>query len=230
MATKTLFLDAGGVLVFPNWERVADALARHGVLADPGAMAAAEPLARRELDTAADVRATTDRSRGEAYWRFIFAKAGVPMGPGTEEARAQLEDYHARHNLWESMPADVIPALGRVRGSGVGIAVVSNSNGTVRKKLDRLGLAPYFDLVVDSAEEGVEKPNPRIFEIALERMGAERTTTLHVGDLFHVDVVGARAAGIDAALLDPLGLYPGADCRRFSSLSSLAAFLAGDAS
>jgi putative hydrolase of the HAD superfamily len=75
--------------------------------------------------------------------------------------------------------------------------------------------------MLDSHEEGVEKPDPRLFEIALERSGAQRGETLHVGDLYHVDVQGARGAGLDAVLLDPADLYAGFDCRRIRSLGEL---------
>jgi FMN phosphatase YigB (HAD superfamily) len=81
--------------------------------------------------------------------------------------------------------------------------------------------------MLDSHEEGVEKPDPRLFEIALERSGARRGETLHVGDLYHVDVQGARSAGLDAVLLDPAGLYADFDCRRIRSLGELPAIVGG---
>jgi len=225
MPLDTLFLDAGGVLVFPNWERVAETLGRHGVPADAGALAAAEPRVRRELDTADRVRATSDGSRGAAYFDRILALAGVPRSPAAAAAITELKTYHAGHNLWEHVPEDVVPALRRFRDLGLRVAVVSNSNGTVRAKLARLGLLGFFEAVVDSTEERVEKPDPRIFAVALAQMEARPETTLHVGDLYHVDVVGARAAGLRAALLDPLDLYPDADCLRVASLTALAEWI-----
>jgi putative hydrolase of the HAD superfamily len=67
----------------------------------------------------------------------------------------------------------------------------------------------------------VEKPDPRIFTIALDRSGSEPSTTIHVGDLYQIDVVGARAAGIRGILLDEGGLYEGVDCPRVGSLGEL---------
>ena len=104
---------------------------------------------------------------------------------------------------------------------GLRLTVVSNANGTLRAHLERLQLARWFDCVLDSCELGVEKPDPRLFEIALERSGARPESTIHVGDLYHVDVVGARAAGLRAVLLDETGLYADADCRRLQSLAEL---------
>ena len=75
--------------------------------------------------------------------------------------------------------------------------------------------------MLDSFVEKVEKPDPRFFEIALERSGARRESTIHVGDLYEVDVRGARAAGIEPVLLDSANLYPNADCQRIQSLQEL---------
>jgi putative hydrolase of the HAD superfamily len=105
------------------------------------------------------------------------------------------------------------------------MAVVSNANGTVEALLGRLELSPFFDAVLDSAVEGVEKPDPRLFLLALERLGALPGEAVHVGDLYSVDVLGARAAGIRPILLDEADLYPDADCPRVRSLADLAGHL-----
>jgi HAD superfamily hydrolase (TIGR01509 family) len=121
------------------------------------------------------------------------------------------------------VPEEVPAALERLRGGGRRrLAVLSNANGTVRVLFERLGLLRHFDHILDSAVEGVEKPDPRFFRNALERAGADPATTLHVGDLYFVDVRGARAAGLEAWLLDVADLYPEADCPRVRSLTDLA--------
>ena len=92
----------------------------------------------------------------------------------------------------------------------------------------RLRLTAALDAIFDSHDEGVEKPDPRLFRLALERTGAEARTTVHVGDFYHVDVVGARAAGITPVLLDAADLYPDCDCMRVRSLTGLVeAFASG---
>jgi putative hydrolase of the HAD superfamily len=222
MPVETLFLDAGGVLVFPNWSRVSDVLARHRVLVEAATLAAAEPYAKRQLDTGSTIVGTNDRERGWLYFNLVLTAAGLPRSDATDAALAELHAYHAKLNLWESVPDDVEPALGRLRELGLRLVVISNANGTLRAHLDRVGLATRVDVVLDSHDEGVEKPDPRLFQIALDRTGARAETTLHVGDLYHVDVVGARNAGLRAALLDPIGLYDGYDCPRVRSLDALA--------
>jgi FMN phosphatase YigB (HAD superfamily) len=87
--------------------------------------------------------------------------------------------------------------------------------------MERLGLTARVDVILDSEDEGVEKPDPRFFEIALARSGACKETTIHVGDLYYVDVIGARSAGLRGVLLDEADLRPDADCPRLQSLAAL---------
>lgn len=218
---KTLFLDAGGVLVHPNWARVGETLQRHGVTVAADALARADRLAKREIDTPEPPRVARDAERGWLYFNLLLVKAGLSRSAATDAAVVELGAYHREHNLWEHVPAEVVPCLERLRASGLKLVVVSNANGTVAQMFDRLGLARFFDHIFDSEVEGVEKPDPRFFRIALEGSGSRPETTLHVGDLYHVDVVGARSAGIRAALLDPAGLYEGASCPRYASLTDL---------
>jgi HAD superfamily hydrolase (TIGR01509 family) len=221
MAIRTLFLDAGGVLVHPNWPKVADGLARHGVVAPAALLAAAEPHAKRELDGPAGRHAHDDDSRGWVYFNLVLKHAEIPRSERTDAALAELRAYHAQHNLWETVPAEVAPALRSLRAHGLRLVVVSNSNGTLKVKMERLGLAPLVDVLFDSFEEKVEKPDPRFFQIALEQSAADPATTVHVGDLYSIDVVGARAAGLRAVLFDAAGLYPDADCPRVATLTEL---------
>lgn len=221
MGIDTLFLDAGGVIVFPNWRRVSAVLAEHGLQATAEALAAGEPYIRKQIDEPKLIGSAPDEKRGRQYFDLVFEAAGVPASPARDAALDELRAYHARQNLWEVVPDDVVPALERARGMGLRIAVVSNANGTLCAKFERLGLAASVDCVIDSAEVGIEKPDPRIFERALERLGANADSTIHVGDIYHVDVVGARAAGIRAILFDPLNLYTEYPCERVKSLDDL---------
>ena len=222
----TVFLDAGGVLCHPSWTRVADALVRHGAPVTAAALAVAEQRATHELDQAAVIGATDDRSRGWLYFNLVLQHAGVAQNAGTDAALAELREYHKTENLWEHVEPDVEPALAALRARSLRLVVVSNANGRLRHLLDRLQLTRWFDYVLDSHEWGVEKPDPRLFHLALEQAEADPAHTVHVGDLYHVDVVGARRAGLsDALLFDMAGLYDGVDCPRVRSFGALVAWL-----
>lgn len=202
-----LCLDAGGVLLFPNWHRVSEVLARHGIVVEADRLAAADLRAKRAMDQHSIVGSTNNAGHGWRYFNEILNAAGIPLSPAAAAGLAELRTSHAAQNLWEVTPADVPLALRRLRDLGLRLAVVSNSDGRLRGLLDRLDLARWFDLVLDSHEEGIEKPDPGLFQIALERSHVLPDRAMHVGDLYHVDVVGARAAGLRAVLLDPAGLY-----------------------
>ena len=222
---RTIFLDAGGVLVWPNWTRVSAALAAQGLAVDAAALARADAPARREIDEAELVAASTDQRRGWKYFNLVLTHAGIELSDATDAALDSLQEYHRVHNLWEHVPPFVVPTLASLRGDGYRLVVLSNANGTLRRAFGRLGLLRYFDALCDSAEEGVEKPDPRYFEIALTRSRSDPRTTVHVGDLYNVDVAGARAAGLSAVLVDEAGLYADADCARIGSIAELPAVI-----
>jgi putative hydrolase of the HAD superfamily len=219
---ETLFLDAGGVLVFPNWFRISQVFASHGLPVSPEALRAADGPVKLAMDLAPDP-AATDASRGGVYFQELLDRSGVPRTMEREAALSELYAYHMAHNLWELVPDDVFPALHRFTALGLRLAVASNANGALLRMFERVGLMPFFHTVCDSAVEGAgEKPDPRFFRRVLERSGGRVETTLHVGDLFHVDVLGARAAGIRSMLLDPGDLYGAFDTDRVRTLDELA--------
>jgi FMN phosphatase YigB (HAD superfamily) len=215
---RTVFLDAGGVMITPNFPRLADALGRRGIQVSADALAAAEPRVKQELDHAPTIKATDDTRRAYVYFDRILELNGIPSSAATTGAIEELVSHRDREGAWDVVTPGAIAALGRLRSAALRLVVVSNSNGRVRRILRRTGIEPHVDLVLDSHEEGVEKPDPRLFEIALDRSGSDRGATIHCGDIYHIDVVGARAAGLPAVLLDSAGLYGDADCPRVQSL------------
>jgi putative hydrolase of the HAD superfamily len=218
--TETLFLDAGGVLVFPNWQRVSDTLAAYGITVTPQQLIEAEPQAKFAIDQSVRT-GTPDSHRAWQYMELVLETAGIPTSDGVYAAVRDLKAYHGRYNLWEFVPDDVVPALERLAASPLKLVVVSNANGVLHACFDRLRLSRYFDRICDSFVEGVEKPDPRFFQIALARAGADARTTTHVGDLYHVDIVGARNAGLGAILIDPHDLYRDYDAERVRTLDEL---------
>jgi len=216
---KTILFDVGSTLVFPNWALISEELAREDVHLAPDLLEAREPHARRALDNEAFVARTNDRSRWDEYFGHIVRECGVPVFPPSALERLRL--YNEVHNLWEHVPAGVPALLTGLRRRGCRLGAVSNSNGSVQRKLTELGLAREFEIIVDSAVEGIEKPDPRLFLRALARMRVRPEQALYVGDIYHVDVVGARAAGIQPILLDPCGLHADKSCPRIATLEEL---------
>jgi putative hydrolase of the HAD superfamily len=178
--------------------------------------------ATRAVEGAAGVAAgRTDRERARVYLEALFTGAGVPRERMDEVART-LQRLHEEWHLWCRTAPGTREVLNRLRGAGLRLGVVSNSDGRVEEALTAAGIRDRFDLVLDSAVVGVEKPDPAIFRAALSALGVAPDEALYVGDLYDVDVVGARAAGIEAILLVPDAAAPGPECRRVESLVALA--------
>lgn len=105
--------------------------------------------------------------------------------------------------------------------------MVSNSDGSAADIVDRQGLRGFVAGVVDSHVIGIEKPDRGIFDHALSLVGAAPGEVLHVGDIYHVDVVGARRASLHAMLIDPYGDWPDVDCAPIASIAELPGLILG---
>jgi HAD superfamily hydrolase (TIGR01509 family) len=215
-----IFFDAGGTLVFPNFPLISEKLSARGRRVPPEELERGEQRARFLLDDPELIRTSDDTSRWKLYFETIFRFCGVTDPPVLRVVLEELQAIHRESNLWEIVPPDVAPALEALRPR-FRLSVISNANGTVREKLRRVGLLGYFETVLDSHEEGVEKPDPRIFRKALERTGARADQSLYIGDMYHIDVAGARAAGMEVVLLDPADLHRDKPVRRIAGLSAL---------
>ena len=222
MALKAVLFDAGGTLIHPDYARVAAVLRRIvGRAPESGEFLDAEYCGRAAIEAAMTADpVSTDGRRWVVHFGAMFGRLGYTA----EEVRAaapHVQAEHARANLWTVPQPGAAEGLASLRGAGYTVGCVSNADGTVARLLDGAGLAEHLEFVVDSGAVGVEKPDPRIFRLALERAGARADEALYVGDLYPVDVVGARAAGIEPVLLDPLGRYGDRDCRTARDVPSL---------
>jgi len=220
----TVFFDAGGTLVHVDYDFVVELAAGEGVAIDRARMPHGDGAARLAVDRRlrrgghAD---DSDDARVPHYFEALLLGAGV----AADAARAlapRIRAAHGAEGLWRVPFADSAGALARLRRAGFGTAVISNADGRVRAILAAAGLLDELDFVIDSHEEGVEKPDPEIFRRALARGGTEAARSLYVGDIYAVDVLGARAAGIAGCLIDPVGGYDDVDCPRVASLAELA--------
>lgn len=230
----TVLLDVGNTLISIDFDRIAAELAARDWPCRPEALRRAEAAARPGYSEQVFVTGVpAGRSMFHAYLCAIFERTLDLQSLSIDERDALVAELTPvlrpsgrASDLWRMVMPGVPEALARMRQQGLTLAVVSNSDGTCATSLDEAGLLRYLDFVIDSALVGVEKPDPRIFGLALERAGADRRRTLYVGDLYHADVVGAREAGLHALLLDPHHDWPPLDCDRAADLSELATTLA----
>ena len=123
---------------------------------------------------------------------------------------------------------DSIPALSRLHTAGYRLGVISNLRRDMAQLCQKLGLGPYLDFFVNSADVGAEKPNAAIFLAALQQATIAPEEAVHVGDQHRSDVLGARAVGIHPVLIDRGGWHPEVnDCPVIASLTELPLILEG---
>ena len=201
---EAVFLDVGGVLTLPAVAEAARFLAEHGAEGTPEAVERLHYHGMLAYDAAAD----SARS-GRHYLTGFLEAAGL----GADLTGAL--DAAIRTTGWQPAIRSSLDALPALAATGVRLAIVSNSDGTVEERLVRAGVAqvgpgPGVALLalIDSGVVGVEKPDPRIFELALTACGVRPEAAVHVGDSRRTDVAGALAAGIRPLHMDPFDLCP----------------------
>lgn len=138
----------------------------------------------------------------------------------TREVAHRIYDTYQDPVHWRAF-ADVLPALRSLRAAGVRMGVVSDWGHGLEAILLELELGAFLEFLVASARVGVGKPDPRVFELALARIDARPEQCVYIGDTYVKDVMGARAAGIAAVLLDRGGAMPPLDCPTVRDLHEL---------
>jgi HAD superfamily hydrolase (TIGR01509 family) len=117
--------------------------------------------------------------------------------------------------------------LDGLRNRGYPLGVLTNRENVMRfqELLDALDLRRHFDVALASGDVGEAKPHPAIFYAALEHTGAAAGRCIYVGDNYWADVIGAERAGLRPVLIDPLGIFPEAECLILERIEDLLAWL-----
>jgi FMN phosphatase YigB (HAD superfamily) len=214
-----VLFDAGGVLVLPDPTVLGPVLAPYGGSLDHEVHHRAHYAAMHELDASAE-------ADWDVYRRAYVRATGVPASDLDEAMVVFGATFNA--HLWRHANVGAADALRALVERGVPIGVVSNASGQIEGALLRAAVCQVGEgagatvlFVVDSHIVGVAKPDPAIFDSALDHLGIDRHRVAYVGDSIRYDVLGAQAAGLVPLLLDP---YPGdaSDGReRIAALSEL---------
>lgn len=161
---------------------------------------------------------------GDRVWTWFWNRMAEAAGlePVSEETAESLMAENRRRSLWDQTSEEVQQIL-EYLSERYRLGVVSNADGSVAGTFARLGLDRWFSVIVDSHVVGVSKPDPRIFQFALEPLGSQAACTVFIGDSYAMDAVGATRAGIRPILLDPHGLHTYRAVERIASLADLRA-------
>jgi putative hydrolase of the HAD superfamily len=215
---RFIFFDVGNTLLFPNRARMLAPLPedRHPTLA---AWQALERRTKHEFD-AGMIEGKVDHGFWWTFHTYLLQQLNGPDDVAHDSVRTALVENTQNSANWDQILPGTRDALERIRRD-YAIAVISNADGRIDAVLRRCGIADCFASITDSGNVGHEKPHPAIFETALREMKAEPAESLYVGDVYSVDYIGARNAGMQAVLFDVAGAYRDRDFPRVESLTDL---------
>ena len=227
-----MFFDAGETLLYPHpsfSELFSEVLRAEGYPLDP---AEVQHVVHVSSDRFNDlmgseeaVNWSTSPERSRALWdsvyRMFLSETHVPAA----DHERLVEALYRRFSDLASyrLHPDVVPTVERLRATDLLLGLISNFEDGLERLLETLEVGRYFDVTVISGIEGVEKPDPRIFRIALERGGVPPEASVYVGDNPVFDVTAAEAVGMRAVLIDRRGHHPDVAGTRIASLEDLPA-------
>ncbi len=152
----------------------------------------------------------------QAFWdnhaRQYLIALGCSPGLAEELAPRLRQSMEAGYQPEDVLAEGVVELLTTLRETGFRLGVVSNRTHPYEEQLANLGLQSFFEIALAAGTVNAWKPDPAIFQHALDLMQAKPQQVLYIGDNYFADVIGARRAGIDSILIDPDGLFPEADC------------------
>lgn len=211
MKPKLVTFDAGNTLLYAHpslGEIYAQVTRELGTEIEPGRFAEALGPAYRE-EAAAHRPDGDDKKMWERITRRLHSGIAGLGGIPFEAWFEGLYERFGRTEVWKTFD-DVSETLSALGGRGVTLGLISNWDTRLRGIVDGLGLLESLTIVKISSEAGARKPHPLMFEQAAQEARVDPADALHVGDLFAEDVLGARAAGWNAVLIDRSGLAPAA--------------------
>lgn len=195
---RAVSFDFGQVLGELDYDFMRARLAERGVSFDP-----ASSLAQ---GSEAWERYGKLKSLGhEAAWRGMIEVMlwhGGVRGDAASRESNWLWQEQPRKNLWRKPIAGMIELVRELRGRGVRVGILSNSEGHLAELVAELGWASDFDTIADSGKLGVDKPSPAIFQHVCRELGVPSTELLHIGDSWEADVQGALGVSAQAVWFD----------------------------
>ncbi len=229
---EVVFFDAGETLLRPHpsfAELFAQVCTGEGVeVSAADVREVQERLAPHLVDIAEETGVENPSLSPEGsrtFWTYLYRRFLEELGLRGDALADRLYAVFSDSSSYKLFD-DVLPALDDLRRRGYRLAVISNFEEWLQEMLIELEVGDIFETSVISGVEGVEKPDTRIYELALTRMDVAPDDAVHVGDSISLDVEPARAAGIHVILVDRVGRYPDAECLKISSLAELPGLVA----
>ena len=212
---RAIFFDAGNTLVFPDRTKTLAPLTSRGLTVTEPQIHAAERAARHYRDDHADDHAHNPDLQ---YWHIYYREL---LGSSADDALIDELVTAARNSQNWTVPLPNAREILDELKQKYRLAVISNSDGSIGKLFERLGLAHLFETITDSGNVGVQKPHPEIFHAALRSLDVPANESLYIGDVYSIDYLGAKSAGMQAVVFDPYGTYANNGIPRITRLEDL---------
>jgi putative hydrolase of the HAD superfamily len=216
MTIDTIFFDVGNTLVFQNQERTLAPLWQRGVRPTEAQLYSAERAARQEMDLLISRTRKVDQQYWETYYAHLLAELGIT----DISLRLELVGLARTSANWTRVHPQTKETLNDLQRD-YRLAVISNSDGRMARLLESCGLGACFEAVIDSGNIGYEKPAVEIFEAALKTLSVPAERSVYVGDIYSIDYLGARNAGMEAILMDVAGVYATRGLPRIESIDQV---------
>lgn len=206
---KVISFDCASTLVKVSWTPegfAADCMEAIGQAVTQSDADIYKSMFRSRLAEFVQANMTRDTAIGAAFWHNLGVdwlrniNREITLIDKIEEVADELA-YGPSSRLFSLYP-DVIPCLERLSSNSSRIIVISNWDYSLHRVLRMFGLHTFLELSIASLEWGVEKPDPRLFQIAFDQIGARPSEVVHVGDDPVDDVQGANAIGCTPILID----------------------------
>jgi len=165
----------------------------------------------------------------EKFWIEYSRRRLIALGASSQWARenamkasVHMGEFYRPESI---VPDDVRRALPLLKESGYILGVISNRDSPFQDVLEEHGIGEFFNFSLAAGEVNSFKPEPGVFEHALRRVNLSPKEAIYVGDNYYADVVGARRAGLQPVLYDPIGIFPEPDCATIKSFDELNSIL-----
>jgi HAD superfamily hydrolase (TIGR01549 family) len=214
---RAVLFDVGGTLVYePDISEWAERARRCSVDTDPDTLADAYVKILTEVDT--EPRSRDPEAAIVDFWRRTLSRAAKT--DVSESTAVQFVAARKDKSAPVQLYSDTRRCLDELRQDHRPLGVISNSDSElrVRQVLNQAGILEYFDRIVSSGTEGVEKPDPEIFLRAVQRMGVGSAEALYVGNKALTDAKGAQSAGLYGVWLNREGVSFGENLPQIASL------------
>jgi REG-2-like HAD superfamily hydrolase len=229
---KAVFFDFFNTLAYyqpPREQAYIDICREHGIKLEEKALTKSLPLADqfwRDENRHSPIDSKTAEEKFSFWIEYVIrAVQGAGADISRDIAHEILSTMQQAKYEFRAYP-DVIDTLKMLKEHKLTLGLISNVGKDLQKTFNDLGLQPYLDYYITSHEVGCDKPQPRIFQAALQKAKVKPNEAIYIGDQYELDIIGAHGVGMKAILIDRKSWFPDiTDCPRIQTLDEIAHYI-----